>query len=394
MIGTLSMCCRPDGGVCAGNDDCCGGFCAEGVCREPCGTDLPACAAGTECLCGSCKPPAPLGAPCEQECDCGTSSAVSCVNHTCTQTCTTNAGCAAGDSCVCGHCEPARGVGSPCPGNQQCACGMGTNNTLYCDEGVCRGALCASCTIQADCSQQPHGESCQEVTVGVPTIKACCGDVGTPCTNDGECCQKEVCSPTSGHCVNAGSQTPPHNTCWAFAGTGGGMPTCEGSGSDCDDNTTCCDGLFCFSNNVSGSKTCLCHTANQACNPADETDSNHPQCCGGLGCKANPSGNPNNAICGVCTKAYQSCDITVANDCCIADGYCSQVVDLSGSSPVFFTECLPILPAACADTGEQCRFLTPGGTLRETQCVNDPPNLVCKPCPKHVPDDPLSDFCD
>ncbi|HEX3850514.1 MAG TPA: hypothetical protein VHW01_06080 [Polyangiaceae bacterium] len=68
------------------------------------------------------------------------------------------------------------------------------------------------------------------------------------------------------------------------------------------------------------------------------------------------------AVCGQCKLTGEACDVTKKNDCCLGEGDCGIPANRTGNTTAV---CLQNSLENCVDTGQQCRFLLPGGGTTE-----------------------------
>jgi hypothetical protein len=346
--------CRPDGGACTQDSDCCGGNCFGQVCADrpdycvnaSCPGNAVGCCQDTCCL-----PPSnqcnPGGLCCAPNCagkQCGPDGCGG--DGTCGD-CPDGLGCNGDGECVCTpqSCRDGCCDGDNCrPGTTNQACGTGGVTCAPCGAGQsCQNQRCAACTPQCagkQCGPDGCGGSCGS-----------CPD-GQRCQN-GQCiCDAQSCP--DGCCANGtgrpGACRPGTNR--QACGTGGEFCFACPSGADCL-------GQRCA---ICGPQTCPdgCCAANGTCQPGDGFGS-----CGG------PGGGP----CASC-NGQQTCQdrqCVACGDPCICTGQ-SVCVDenapntiCNGSSDSQLCYCF-VSQTGRAICGGTVTILEPNGCGSDADC--------------------------
>lgn len=273
-------CCRPKGGTCSGNNDCCegracnNGHCCEGenfVCES--NND---CCSGLECRGGLCRSNTCRAAG--EACPPGSPGC-----------CPGNGSCSGGTCChqIGETCVQTPQAGSPCCGNNtECGGDDGATCCIYDFAGALGEG--GNCTSDDQCCSG----HCND------TRKVCCRPQGAPCTEMGalnfECCIYEgltcdgngngtciPCRKLGQTCVSDGSDS----TCCIGSHCENGVCTqssCGIGGAPCQDASTCCPGSIC-----SGGAACLkiCQAEGEFCRCSGGICAPFP-CCSGLTCSA------------------------------------------------------------------------------------------------------------
>lgn len=234
----VCMSCTPDGEDCNGsgtNDSCCSGFCGDGVCTNgqagaPCSDDTQCqskiCLGGEYCSTGG------VGSLCKDSSDCMPGAGMYCANNKCVtgaeyNRCNRDGDCTGGMSC-----RTFAGT----------ALATGTGNvmtTTSTEIKVCTGGG----TVLSKCSEKcPAGTTC-----GANNL-CTSGEVGTPCTEDGQC-KSGKCSGLNGVCTEGlhGSSCNTNGDCQSkfctciSTGWFGGNCTCTSgqAGAPCEDDEDC-----------------------------------------------------------------------------------------------------------------------------------------------------------
>jgi hypothetical protein len=256
---------------CVTNADCCDGSCVGGSCQQvACGnTAFPTCGGGTcaagqvcqavdigcQCVpsgspCSGCN----LG-PCPPNKTCGGIDPIAGCGRSCCgglhQACSGDADCCNFQPCQSGECCRADQLN--CISDSDCCGGR-------CSDGFCRTCptTCSGsgdmCCADSDCCAGP-GLLCNRTTCATcrsnglqcsaPGFTAeCCGG---RCAFTLRCCASTTPGGTCSHsvdCCPLGSNTAP----FCF----NGVCSCQGAGTQCNDSSSCCDGLQCIANETGG----------------------------------------------------------------------------------------------------------------------------------------------
>lgn len=267
-------CCKPRGGTCSENDDCCNGrACNNGRCCEGenflCDSNADCCS-GLECRSGICR--SNICRVAGEGCPGGSSSC-----------CPGSGTCSGGRCChqVGQACEQAPLAGNPCCGSEtECGGADGATCCLSDFAGVFGGeGDCASndqccsgyCHSNGVCCR-PQGASCSQM--GALNFE-CCPYLGLTCNANGAgtCIP---CGKLGQACVSDGSDS----TCCIGSYCDSGVckqDSCGIGGSPCQDSSTCCAGHFCTAGGA-----CLrsCQAEGESCGPLGSIF----PCCSGLTC--------------------------------------------------------------------------------------------------------------
>ncbi|MGE0789394.1 MAG: trypsin-like serine protease [Sandaracinaceae bacterium] len=282
--GMVDETCTPIGMPCTENLECVGLMCADTpagrLCSAPCDPRRPdaGCEAGLYCArisgCdGLCVPIAgsaslPLGSACTADSEC---ASLLCLdpgdgNRRCLPPCEGNdAMCLAGEACAaiagdCGGCvdeailSSARGVGESCLADANCRSGMclEERGRMYCTD---------PCTTDDDCPEAYHCSAPD----GVPETEWHCsagprGDVGDPCTSDGDDCLTGLFCASLGDrawctrlCVT--QECPSGFECVEAGGTMVCAPDQGLLGDTCTSDADCLTGL-CVPRGIDGGSVC------------------------------------------------------------------------------------------------------------------------------------------
>jgi hypothetical protein len=272
---------QAQGAVCATDDACQSGFCADGICcNVACDGLCQACdVAGQE---GTCTP-VPKGQDPDDEC--AMEPASSCHLD---GTCDGKGACAryaAGTECMPGSCTAGvQRAGGICNGQGQCAVGA----TQPCKSGVCAGSSCGDkCTANEQCQA---GFFCDAGTCKVKLALAAACTTGPQCAS-GHCVDQVCCATdctqgcyacnlagSAGACTAIADGQDPGKECIAEAAT-----TC-GKAGGCNGRGAC--KLF-ASGTMCGAPTCASAVATTAktCNGQGACQSGASKPCGDYVCK-------------------------------------------------------------------------------------------------------------
>jgi hypothetical protein len=273
-----SNCCRPLGGSCSENDDCCDGqrtSCTNGRC---CLGEDSTCNASAECCPGSsCR-----GGVCRSDVclepgeACPSGSAPCCAEEGTT--------CSGGACCrgIGRPCVQLSGAGDPCCGSET-TCGGGDGATccitdfagLQSGQGNCdANEQCCSgyCHDPRNICCRPQGAACDKIG---PLSFQCCPYLGLTCSGNGT----GTCIPCRKRGESCISQSGGNTCCIGLSCENGVCASsgCSGFGEPCQENSACCPGHFC--NAEGGACIKSCEVEGEGCG----VSSIFP-CCGGLTC--------------------------------------------------------------------------------------------------------------
>lgn len=312
-------CCVQDGFSCEEEGDCCAGFCGpNGECqaclnlRQSCDPELnQCCQTGGQTICAQsfnfddancCRP---LGGACGENSDCCDGVRTTCTNGRCClgpdATCTASSECCPGFSCrgnVCRsdvclepgetcaatsiECCPEEGatcsggtccrqVGRPCvqlAGIDDPCCGSdttcdGQDGATCCVRDFARvGSTQRDCTASEQCCSgychQPNGRCCRTEGASCSEMGAlnfeCCPYLGLTCSGRFGSCIR--CRKVGQSCATDGNG---NSTCCLGSACQNGtcvQSECIESGPACQENSVCCPGSFCDANGGNCIKSC------------------------------------------------------------------------------------------------------------------------------------------
>ena len=292
-----------------------------------------------------------------------------------------------------------------CGGNgSTCGCGNGIVDAgEQCDGGPCCSASCTFLSATTVC-RLAAGE-CDVAETCTGTSTTCPADAskaaGTPCTDDGNVCTRDVCDGASTICRhpagNAGA------ICRGATSACDVAEVCDGTTATCPADAFATAGTLCRGSAGECDTAEVCSGAGPNC-PADTklaagttcTDDGNPctvdQCDGTRIACQHPPGNAG-ALCraaaGVCDVA-ESCDGTSAacpadrfapstTQCRAPAGVCDSAELCPGNGPVCPADTVQPAGTACPDDGKACTLDRCDGTA--VTCQHSPASAgsVCRP---------------
>lgn len=355
VCGANGTCCARDGAYCEDGLDCCAGLCVDNECRGCIGLRGECDASNNQCCqndgrtnCatsfdfGSTNCCKPLGGTCSGDRDCCDGARATCTSGRCClgedATCTANAECCSGFECRGGVCRSniCRQPGEACPAGASCCPGSGAT----CTGGTCCQGLGSTCDKLAGasdpCCGARNAECCgfSEQYCASGQLEKCCYQdfqnfiSGPDCTADEQCC--------SGHCTTQFARC------------------CRPRGAPCDEigalNFDCCthEALTC------DGTTCVpCRTLGQTCIKNAEGDST---CCIGSFC--NDAGICAQSTCGISGAPCQDASTCCPGSICSAGAVCLKVCQAEGEFCRCFNGACAPLPCCggltCDGNQEKC----------------------------------------
>jgi hypothetical protein len=324
--------CDPAGsGVCALQGVCNG----QRSCKNVQGTScaLSTCVNGTYTPPSFCNAAGTCSVPASSTC-----GQYACLDATqCRTSCTDDAHCAAGTQCIGGTCGPGKGNGASCSQNDECS-------SKYCTDGLCCSSACNDACFS--CKGAETGDTngaCLPVKAGTDPGNECAAS-GTDCGSDGFCDGKGACSGNATAGLSCGASTCAGLGVQSLLCDGKGAcatvtsPPCPG-GYVCQSGqclTSCVDDSHCSLSSYCAAGSCKPKQANGApCSQSDQCSSDsctEGVCCDSActsPCQSCVGLNTQSGVNGKCdsvkdgTDPKNACDKDPA-DLCGADGLCGN----------------------------------------------------------------------